>query len=171
MQVQETAAKYLTRKRNYTDQEYRSLPPDDFRYQLIDRELVRTPAPSVVHQEIVRNLAMRLIRFVEEGKLGKVYFAPCDVKPGKHNVVQPDIFYISRENQQIVHPEAIHGAPDLVMEVLSSSTGYLDMVDKKKLYARAGVKEYWIVNPQMAVGGNLLAGRGTVPPASAGGKR
>ena len=64
------------------------------------------------------------------------------------NLVQPDILYISRERFSIVTETCIDGAPDLIVEVLSSSTAYYDLIEKKDNYARFGVKEYWIVGPK-----------------------
>ena len=64
------------------------------------------------------------------------------------NVLQPDILFISKERRSIIGEKNIQGAPDLVIEILSEATAYRDLVKKKKLYERFGVKEYWIVDPQ-----------------------
>ena len=72
---------------------------------------------------------------------------PYDVYFDDENVVQPDILFISKERLNIIGEKNLQGAPDLVIEILSESNAYRDLIQKKKLYARHGVKEYWIVVP------------------------
>ncbi len=121
--------------------------PDDLRYELIEGELLMTPAPTVYHQWLSKNIEFQLEQFVRKKGIGKVFYAPCDVYVDEENVLQPDIFFISKENEHIIAEKNIRGAPDLVVEILSESTAYRDLVQKKRLYARFGVKEYWIVDP------------------------
>lgn len=64
------------------------------------------------------------------------------------NVFQPDILFISTENAKIITQKNVTGPPDLVIEILSPSTGYYDLTEKKDVYAEFGVKEYWIVDPK-----------------------
>ncbi len=149
MRVKETAEKYRAIKKRYTYQDYTNLPPDDFHYQLIEGELIMTPAPNVIHQIVKSNIEKNLRNFVEENELGLVLDAPCDVVLDEHNVLQPDIFFISKERQKIITEDNIQGAPDLVVEVLSPNTAYYDLVEKKALYARFGVREYWIADPKL----------------------
>ena len=63
-------------------------------------------------------------------------------------MVQPDILFIAKEHENLVTEKNISGAPDLVIEILSPSTGYYDLIEKKELYAKHGVQEYWIVDPK-----------------------
>ncbi|MBM4064912.1 MAG: Uma2 family endonuclease, partial [Planctomycetes bacterium] len=70
-----------------------------------------------------------------------------DVYLDDENVVQPDILFISRERTHIIGKNNIQSAPDLAIEILSESSAYTDMMKKKRLYAKFGVKEYWIVDP------------------------
>ncbi|MBI3660714.1 Uma2 family endonuclease [Candidatus Acetothermia bacterium] len=77
----------------------------------------------------------------------KVYYSPIDVVLSNEDVVQPDIVFISKDRLSIIREEAIHGAPDLLIEILSPSTAERDRTLKKTLYARSGVKEFWIVDP------------------------
>jgi Uma2 family endonuclease len=79
--------------------------------------------------------------------LGEVYFAPLDVVLSDENVLQPELMFISRERIGIIEENNIQGAPDLVIEILSPSTADKDRVLKKNIYARFGVREYWIVDP------------------------
>ena len=78
---------------------------------------------------------------------GRIYFAPCDVVLSEEDIVQPDIFFISKEREHIITERNIQGAPDLVIEIMSPFTAKLDKSLKLKLYERFEVKEYWLVNP------------------------
>lgn len=114
-------------------------------YELLDGEITMVPSPSYEHQFISINLESTLWDFVRKNALGTVLNAPFDVHLGK-DVVQPDIIYISKKRKSIIKADEVHGAPDTVVEILSPSTAQRDRVYKKKLYAKSGVKEYWIVN-------------------------
>ncbi len=111
-----------------------------------------SPAPSSYHQEISSNLNGLFYNFLKKKKC-KVYPAPFDVrlpnpklKNGKIiNVVQPDICVICDLN--IVDEAGCKGAPDLIIEILSSSTSNKDKKDKFELYEQNGVKEYWMIEP------------------------
>ena len=84
---------------------------------------------------------------MRENDLGFVYDAPFDVILSGENVVQPDIMFISKEHSNIITEDNIRGAPDLIIEIVSSSTSKRDKEIKNKIYSKYGVKEYWIVNP------------------------
>jgi len=148
MKVKETTAAYRTQKKIYTYQDYLNLPNDRNRYEIIKGELIMTPAPKIIHQDISRNIEIELALFVQKHKLGKVYYAPCDIVLSNENVVQPDILFIPKENMDIITEDNIQGAPDLIIEILSPSTAYYDLIDKKEIYETFGVKEYWIVDPK-----------------------
>ncbi len=133
----------------FTYEDYKNLPESETkRYELIEGELLMIPSPTFEHQDVSANLAFALAKFVREHKLGKVLNAPLDVVLDDENVVQPDIIFISKARSHIIHKEAIKGAPDLVVEILSPSTSERDRTMKKKLYARARVTEYWLVDPE-----------------------
>ncbi len=137
-------------KKKYTYADYLKTP-DDKRYELIEGELYMTPSPKTDHQRIFRKLEVRMAHFVEKNELGEVFFAPYDVYFDKENVVQPAILFVSKERLDIITEDNIKGAPDLIVEILSESTAYRDTIQKKMLYARFGVKEYWIVAPKEAM--------------------
>lgn len=120
---------------------------DDQCYEIIDGELLMTPAPGTRHQIIAARLFSRLDRFVDERALGLVLFAPTDIVLSDQRVVQPDVLFVSTERSQIIRDRAIHGAPDLVAEVLSPGSLHRDRHLKQPLYEEAGVREYWIVDP------------------------
>ena len=92
-------------------------------------------------------LSSRLFRFAEEHRLGEVLAAPTDVLLSRHDILQPDILFISNERARIVTDKNIQGAPDLVVEILSESTRKLDERLKLARYELLGVSEYWIVDP------------------------
>jgi Uma2 family endonuclease len=135
---------------SYAD--YRSLVEStDKRYELLDGACVMVPAPTTRHQQISRNLEFLLLAHVRQQRLGTVLDAPIDVIFGvgeEREVVQPDIVFIRTERRSIVTEPAIQGAPDLIVEILSPGTEIRDRGYKRTLYARYGVREYWIVDPK-----------------------
>ncbi len=123
------------------------LMPDEKRYELLDGEFYMVPSPNEAHQRVSGNLGFLLRQHVRESGLGFVYDAPFDVVLSVEDVVQPDILYISKERANIVTENNVSGSPDLVVEVISSSSAKRDREIKSKIYSKYGVKEYWIVNP------------------------
>ncbi len=130
----------------YTYREYCTLP-EGSRYQLIEGDLIVSPAPSRRHQEIVKRIFLALCTFVEPQRLGKVYASPIDLILSDEDTPQPDIVYVSKAHASMLVPEGIRGGPDLCVEVLSRGSEKLDRGAKRVLYARHGVTEYWIVDP------------------------
>ena len=131
----------------FTYQDYLHTP-DDQRYELLDGELIMAPAPNLGHQRIDIKLGWRLAQFVEQRNLGEVFSAPCDVVLSDTDVVQPDLLFVSTERAHLLLGGAnVLGAPDLVVEILSPSTAGRDRTLKRALYARHGVQEYWLVDP------------------------
>src|SRR5260221_9129763 len=120
--------------------EYCLLPDDGNRYQVLEGELIVSPAPRLLHQDIVLQLALLLSGHVKARNLGKVYVAPVDVILGPTTVVQPDILFVRGEHMEIVTDQNIQGPPDLCVEVLSPGTESIDRERKKTLYARFGVR-------------------------------
>ena len=134
--------------------------PDDERYELLDGELlVMEPAPLTAHQYVLGNLHLAMRIFSDERNLGEVYISPTDVVLSDTDVVQPDLLFVSYERAHIVTRENIQGAPDLIVEVLSPSTAERDRTLKLDLYARHGVKEYWLVDPNAKTVMVLLLGK------------
>lgn len=80
--------------------------------------------------------------------LGRLFLPPTDVILAEDQVVQPDLLFVAKERKSIIQFDGIHGAPDLVIEILSPSTSGRDQVLKRKLYGKYGVQEYWIVDPE-----------------------
>jgi Uma2 family endonuclease len=136
----------VTKQRLLTYDDYAALPEDGPRYELIGGELYEMPAPTRVHQELVIRLLMLVRSFVEANRLGKVYVAPFDIRLSPHDVVQPDILYVSRERAKGYGPNYLMGGPDLAVEVLSPSTRQRDVTIKRDLYAAADVRELWFAD-------------------------
>jgi Uma2 family endonuclease len=135
-------------KKRYTYKDYAELP-EGAPYQLIEGELVMTPSPAPYHQLISIRLATSLANHVMSKKSGMVLYAPIDVYLDEEDTYQPDIIFISKERMSIVGEKKIEGAPDLVVEILSPSTAYYDLRKKFHKYEKHGVKEYWIVDPEL----------------------
>jgi Uma2 family endonuclease len=147
MKVKDTALSYKTTKRKYTYQDYLELPDDGKRYEIINGELVMVAAPFTIHMRISKKIYNLLLSYSEDETKGEIFYAPIDVVLGDTNVFQPDLLYIKKENSYIITEKNIYGAPDLIVEILSPSTAYYDLFDKKEIYAQFGVQEYWIVDP------------------------
>ena len=137
----------IPKKEVYTYADY-TLLPEGAPYQLIGGKLIMTPAPATFHQIILIRLTEKLLNFNSKEKSGQVLVSPIDVYFEEKETYQPDIVFIAKDRLHIIEPAKIHGAPDLVVEVLSPSTAYYDLKKKARTYARCGVKEYWIVDPE-----------------------
>jgi len=121
---------------------------DDVRRELIDGVPYLMAGPNRRHQAISRNLFMQLAIFLE-GKPCEVYYAPFDVRLNADTlddtVVQPDILVVC--DHSILNDANCAGAPDMVVEILSPSNPRYDKITKFNRYLKAGIKEYWIVDP------------------------
>ena len=119
---------------------------DGFLYELINGELRKmSPAPTFFHQRSNIRFGKLIDNFTETNSLGWTSIAPTDVKLDKFNTLQPDILFISKKNRyKISSKGVIHGAPDLVVEIISPSSNKYDRDIKKDLYEKFGVKEYWL---------------------------
>jgi Uma2 family endonuclease len=134
-------------KTKMTAAEYFDLPETTQPTQLLDGELIEMPAPELIHQDIVLNIAV-LLRQITLVTGGKVYVSPVDVHLNDQNVSQPDVLWTAPDSN--CKPEGtkyLAGAPDLIVEVLSPSTARYDRTTKFLLYEKHGVHEYWIVDP------------------------
>jgi Uma2 family endonuclease len=123
------------------------LLPEEKRYEILDGELYMVAAPNIKHQRVSRKLTIALTHHVEKSDLGEILYAPCDLLLSEENVVQPDILFVRKERSGIIGEANLKGAPDLVVEILSPATRCKDLELKRKTYARFGVQEYWIVDP------------------------
>ena len=129
--------------------DYWHLPEDGKRYEILDGGLNVIASPSLRHQRASRRLQWHLMSCLEERGLGEVFNAPLAVILDDHSVVEPDLLYVSKERSHILADRGIEGAPDLVIEILSPSSRRTDAHTKSKLYARTGVRHYWIADPEL----------------------
>ena len=131
-----------------TTELYRQLPEGPPYYQLIEGNLILSPSANFFHQKIVGRLYHYIEAYLEEHPVGEAVIAPSDVFLDEINVFQPDLYFVKNENRQVLAYEGVKGAPDLVVEVLSPSTSSRDRNEKRRVYARTGVGEMWIVDPE-----------------------
>jgi len=135
------------KKKKYTVEDYMMLE-DGAPFQLINYDLVISPSPIPLHQQIVFVLSEFIVLYnIKIGRKGQWMYAPADVKFDEGNVLQPDILYISEERKSELIKDRIEGAPDLIIEILSPSNAYYDLRAKKDIYEKYGVKEYIIIDP------------------------
>ncbi len=121
---------------------------DEARAELIAGEIYMTPSPTPWHQTVSFNLGLILGPHVREHGLGRVWSAPLDVHFPSGDVVEPDLIYVCSVKASIVQ-DWIRGVPDLLVEIASPSNAERDRIVKRDLYARNGVPEYWIVDPDV----------------------
>jgi Uma2 family endonuclease len=124
------------------------LPDDGRRHEILDGEHYVNPSPVTRHQIVSMRLVLALGTFVYEHGLGELFHAPYDVVLGEHDIVEPDLVFVSNERAHIITRDNIQGAPDLVVEILSPSNRGYDERVKYQTYERFGVLEYWIVDPE-----------------------
>lgn len=144
----------LPQEKYYTYEDILNWPGDE-RVELIDGEVyMMAPAPSPDHQSISWELILQIGNYLK-GKKCRAYHAPFDVRLFEEDgdqprhvdtVVQPDLLVVCDPSKLDGH--GCKGAPDLIIEILSPSTRQHDRLTKLNLYQRAGVREYWIVDPE-----------------------
>lgn len=120
--------------------------PEDVRYELVEGSLRMTPSPSTFHQMVSQKLHLLLSEWARGQARGVVFHAPCDVVLDRHNVLQPDLFFVFKERTGIIGEANVQGAPDLVVEILSGPTRRRDEVEKWPVYFRSGVRELWSID-------------------------
>ena len=131
-----------------TFEQFRELPSDGKRYELIHGEVHVTPSPATRHQFALQNLYESLGPYVHKNHLGEVCLAPLDVRLGEETVLQPDLIFVSNARAGIIQEDWIAGSPDLAVEVLSPSTAGHDRATKLPIYAEARVPKVWLIDPQ-----------------------
>jgi len=137
--------------RRWTREEVLALPDDGNRYELINGELLVSPAPRAIHQEAVLALYRRVHPYVERYQLGHAMLSPADLDLRRGQVAQPDLFVSRLVAGRPPREWREYGIPFLVAEVLSLSTARNDRVTKRKEYLNAGVADYWIVDADARV--------------------
>jgi Uma2 family endonuclease len=133
-----------------TYEDFLLFPDDGKRHEIIDGEHFVTPSPNRRHQRLVGRLHARMAWFLDAHPgHGEVFLAPFDVVLSFHDVVEPDLLFIATDQAAILTEKNVQGPPALVIEVLSKSTRKRDAQTKRRLFERTGVREYWLVDPEL----------------------
>jgi Uma2 family endonuclease len=130
----------------WTYRDLKHTPDDGRRYEILDGELVVSPAPGTPHQRASFDLALALHRLMSS--VAEIFIPSPDVILSPTRVVIPDVVAVRHERLRLVSDRGIEGAPDLVVEVLSPTSSRRDRHRKARLYARVEIPEYWIVDPR-----------------------
>lgn len=127
-----------------------ALPDDDNRYELIDGELLVSKAPGIPHQLSLGRLFNRLSNYLVNNPVGLLIYGP-GVVFDDYNAVIPDMVFVRTERQHIITERGLIDAPDLIIEIVSpgEKNSERDRQLKRQLYSRRGVREYWVVDPQL----------------------
>lgn len=134
-----------TRRLTYRD--FVHFPDDGRRHELIDGKHYVTPPPNIRHQRLVQRLAMAVWGYLALHPVGELFCVPVDCVLTLFDIVEPDLVLIAHDQAEIVTKKNVRGAPALVVEVHSPGTSRRDRLQKKALYAREGVREYWMIDP------------------------
>jgi Uma2 family endonuclease len=130
---------------DYSD--YARLPDDGNRYEVIDGELLVTPAPSPLHQRILARLLMVIDPYVERHGLG-VMLPDVDLLFQSGQFLRPDFLVVPEASRAGITKRGIEMAPLLVVEILSPTSGSIDLVKKPARYGDFGIPEYWVIDPE-----------------------
>jgi Uma2 family endonuclease len=136
----------MAARKMFTYADFLRFRDDGNRHEVIEGEWILTPPPTTAHQRFSSNLHTRLGSHVQSHDLGVILAAPVGVVLSRTDVVQPDLLFLSKGRRDLLKKDAIHGAPDLAVEILSPSTSAIDRGTKLALYRRCGVREYWIAD-------------------------
>ena len=134
--------------RRLTYEDYILIPDDLRRHEIIDGVHHISLTPWVLHQDVLLHLLVDLANFIEKHDLGEIYHAPVDVLLSPHDIVMPDILFISKERLNILTEANVQGTPDLLIEITWDDTRERDEGIKLQRYGLFGVREYWVVDPQ-----------------------
>ena len=143
----ERSARATRRPASY--EEYLALPDDGRIVEWANGEIIKHMPPGPAHQRTSSTLEALLKLYVKRLNLGEVFDAPFEVRlwpdgPSR----EPDVLFVRRERLSLLSDKRFEGAPDLVVEIISPTSVTLDRVDKYLEYERAGVGEYWIIDPR-----------------------
>lgn len=131
----------------WTYSEYARLPDDGNRYEVLDGEVLVTPAPTPHHQKVILRLAVQLSEYVEERGHGWV-FQDMDLLCATGHFLRPDLVVVPADRRAGITDRGVEVPPALVAEVLSPSSRTIDEANKPRRYLEFGVPAYWVVNPE-----------------------
>jgi Uma2 family endonuclease len=147
MRLKEARMALHDRPTRLTYDDFVLFPEDGLRHEILDGEHYVSAAPYLRHQAVLVEFTTALHFFLKANPLGELFPGPVDVLLSRHDIVEPDLVFVSNERLSILTEKNIQGPPDLVVEVLSNSTKHIDQGLKLERYERFGVQEYWIVDP------------------------
>lgn len=131
----------------FTFEEYLNLHDDNIASEWLEGKVLVMAAAAVAHQRIGSFLEKVMGIYVETKELGEVFRSPIAVKINIFAGREPDLFFIKKENLHIVKPTFVDGTPDLMIEIISPESIERDKKIKFAEYQKAGVKEYWLIDP------------------------
>jgi Uma2 family endonuclease len=148
--VEEKAMPPVRRDTRLTYDDFLLFPDDGRRHELIDGEHYVTPSPNLRHQRLVGRMHAAFVLYLQDHSgVGEAFLAPFDVVLGRYDVVEPDLLFIAVDQAEILTEKHVRGAPAIVIEVLSAGPRKVDEQTKRRLFDRAGVREYWLVDPEL----------------------
>ncbi len=132
---------------HFTYEDLRHTPDDGKRYEVLEGALIVSPSPRTKHQRTVTMVFEVLLKAARTGH-GEAFPAPFDVVFSEHDVTEPDLLFVTKERKDIITEDNIQGAPDLVVEIISEGSRKRDVITKRGIYERYGVRFYWLVDPE-----------------------
>ena len=134
----------------WTYSEYARFPDDGNRYEVLDGEVLVTPAPSPRHQRVAFDLAVNMDAYVQHQQLGLILL-DIDLLFASGQFLRPDLLFVPEHARDGISDRGMELTPGLIVEVLSPTSGAVDRVKKPRRYKDFGVPEYWVVDPQEQV--------------------
>jgi Uma2 family endonuclease len=135
----------------YTREDYRKLPEGPPHYELINGELIEMTRPFREHYQVAVVIVELLGPHARRKLGGELALEPNLYLPSTENVYHPDLAWVARERKAMCRRDGINGAPDMVCEILSSSTERKDRIIKLNDFERAGVRHVWLITPEAPV--------------------
>jgi Uma2 family endonuclease len=133
-----------------TVDDFMLFPDDGKRHEIIDGVHYVTPSPVTRHQAISGRLFLSIGNYLEaHPEVGRVFYAPFDVIFSRWDVVEPDLLVIAGDQLDVLTTRNVQGAPAIVVEILSPGTRKVDEQIKRRLFDRGGVREYWLIDPEL----------------------
>ena len=134
----------------FTYDDFLLFPDDGKRHEIIDGEHYVTGSPNLRHQDLVGRLHLAIGTYLAAHPgTGRLFLAPLDVVLSYYDVVEPDLLFVAGDQTSILTKANVQGPPALVVEVFSPSTRKRDAQIKRRLFERTGVREYWLVDPEL----------------------
>jgi len=145
-EISQELLRLFPRQGEWTEADYFNLPETNRIVELSKGRLIITPSPTDQHQKILVKLSFFIYSYLLDNNLGEFRCSPLDVRLYHNTIRQPDIVFMSDKHKDRI-TEKYWGVPDLAMEILSESTAKEDRTEKFYEYAKAGILEYWLVDP------------------------